>query len=83
MGVNGTAVNKWDGTTIVDSPAVFHGASSTFSWADGHATSRRWLDGATIAYAGSMNTGKYGNPPPSSDIDVPFLISGYAFKGNE
>ena len=56
MNVSGRAANNWAGTTILDSPAAFHGTSSTFSWADGHATSRRWLDGATIAYAASMNT---------------------------
>ena len=83
MNVSGTVANNWSGTTILDSPAAFHGTSSTFSWADGHATSRRWLDGTTIAYAASMNTAKYNNPPPAFDKDVPFLISGYAFRGNQ
>jgi len=82
MNFNGTAPN-WTGTTILDSPAAFHGASSTFSWADGHATSHRWIDGTTIAYAASMNTSKYSSPPPATDLDVPFLISGYAFRGNQ
>ena len=80
--INGSAPN-WTGTTILDSPAAFHGASSTFVWADGHATSRRWIDGATSTYAASMNTGKYGSPPPSTDLDVPFLASGYPFRGNQ
>jgi len=83
MTVNGTAANNWAGTTILDSPAAFHGASSTFSWADGHATSRRWLDATTIAYAASMNQNKYATPPPASDKDTSFLISGYAFRGNQ
>ena len=83
MTVNGSAVNNWSGTSILDSPAAFHGTSSTFSWADGHSTSRRWLDGTTIAYAASMNAGKYGSPPPATDLDVSFLISGYAFRGNQ
>ena len=85
MGVNGTAANNWAGTTIVDSPAVFHGVSSTFSWADGHATSRGWINGATMAYAGSMNPSKYSSAPSaaSTQTDVNFLISGYAFLGNE
>jgi len=82
MNVNGSAPN-WAGTSILDSPAAFHGASSTFCWADGHATSHRWLDGTTIAYAASMNTSKYGSPPPATDLDVPFLISGYGFRGNQ
>jgi len=83
MSATGTAVNHWAGTSILDSPAAFHGSSSTFIWADGHATSRRWLDARTIAYAASMNPNKYGSPPPSTDTDVPFLISGYAFRGNQ
>jgi len=83
MTVSGTAANNWTGTTILDSPAAFHGTSSTFSWADGHCISRRWLDGQTIAYAASMNNSKYGSPPPATDADVPFLVSGYAFVGNQ
>jgi len=85
MGVSGTAANNWSGTTIVDSPAAFHGTSSTFSYADGHAVSRRWLAGATVSYAASMDPGKYGNPPSaaSTAADVEFLIGGYPFVGNE
>jgi len=83
MNVNGSAANNWSGTTILDSPAAFHGTSSTFSWADGHASSRRWLSGVTIAYAASMNTSKYNNPPPASDPDTAFLVSGYGFRGNQ
>jgi len=85
MNVQGTAANNWAGTTILDSPAVFHGVSSTFCWADGHATSRRWLNSATSAYAASMNTSKYSSPPSaaSTQDDVTFLVSGYPFVGNE
>lgn len=83
MDVSGGAANNWAGTRILDSPAAFHGTSSTFSWADGHATSRRWLDGTTLAYAASMNQSKYNNPPPATDKDVSFLISGYGFRGNQ
>ncbi len=83
MNVSGSAADNWSGTTILDSPAAFHGTSSTFSWADGHSTSRRWLDGTTIAYGASMNPGKYSTPPPATDKDVAFLVSGYAFRGNQ
>jgi len=83
MNVNGSAANNWSGTTILDSPAAFHGSSSTFSWADGHSTSRRWLSGVTIAYAASMDPNKYGNPPPASDLDAAWLLAGYAFRGNQ
>ena len=43
----------------IDSPAVFHGNSSTFNFADGHAESHKWIDGATVAFAGSMDVNKY------------------------
>ncbi|HTV41733.1 MAG TPA: prepilin-type N-terminal cleavage/methylation domain-containing protein [Candidatus Sulfotelmatobacter sp.] len=39
-----------------DKVAAFHGNSSTFSFADGHAENRRWLDADTIAYANSTAT---------------------------
>ena len=83
MNVNGNTANNWSGTTILDSPAAFHGTSSTFSWADGHSTSRRWLSGVTIAYAANMDPNKYGSPPPASDLDAVWLVAGYAFRGNQ
>jgi prepilin-type N-terminal cleavage/methylation domain-containing protein len=84
MDVRGSAANTWSGTTILDSPAVFHITSSTFSWTDGHASVRRWLDAATIAYAGSMDPNKYGSPPSAAATarDVAFLIRAYPFLGN-
>src|SRR5215831_15103631 len=48
MNTAGSPQNDFAGTTFEDSPAVFHLNSSTFSWSDGHVTSRRWLDAATI-----------------------------------
>lgn len=85
MAVNGTAANNWAGTTLQDSPAIFHGVSSTFSYADGHAGSRRWQSGATMAYAGSMSANKYSSPPSAAATvqDVSFLVDAYAFIGNE
>src|SRR2546423_2680033 len=85
MAVHGTAANNWAGSALVDSPAVFHVASSSFSWTDGHASSRKWLDGATIAYAASMNPGKYGSMPTAAATarDVAFLIQAYPFVGNQ
>ena len=84
MNINGTAATGWAGSTILDSPAVFHGISSTFSFTDGHASARRWLDGATITYASSMSTTKYSAPPSAaaSARDLAFLITGYPFIGN-
>ena len=34
-----------------DFPAAFHGANSTFNFADGHAESHKWLSGSVIAFA--------------------------------
>jgi prepilin-type N-terminal cleavage/methylation domain-containing protein len=84
MDVRGSAANNWSGTTILDSPAVFHVGSSSFSWTDGHASVRRWLDSATVAFAASMNPDKYGSPPSASATvrDVAFLIRAYPFLGN-
>ncbi|SPE52481.1 conserved exported hypothetical protein [Verrucomicrobia bacterium] len=85
MNVNGIAANHWLGTTFEDSPAVFHVTSSTFSWADGHSSARRWQDPATMAYAGSMDPNKYNNPPNAATTphDVSFVVNAYAFVGNE
>jgi prepilin-type N-terminal cleavage/methylation domain-containing protein len=85
MGINGSALNNWAGSTLVDSPAVFHVSSSSFSWTDGHASARRWLDPATVAYAGSMDPNKYANIPGAAATihDVSFLTKAYPFVGNE
>lgn len=84
MDMRGSAANTWAGTTILHSPAAFHVNSSSFSWADGHSSSRRWLDGATIAYSASMDPNKYANPPGAASTarDVAFLIKAYSFLGN-
>jgi prepilin-type N-terminal cleavage/methylation domain-containing protein len=84
MDVRGTAANNWSGTTILDSPAVFHITSSSFSWTDGHSSARKWLDGATVGYSASMDPNKYGNPPSAASTarDVAFLIRAYPFLGN-
>ncbi len=84
--VSGTADNDWAGTSFVDSPAVFHLNSSTFSWADGHSTARKWQDAATIAYAGDSDYSgtKYGNPPTAAQTphDIAFIKHAYAFTLN-
>ena len=52
---NFTGVDWWD------SPAAFHGSSSTFSFADGHSINRKWLEAATIAHAMDMSSSKYSS----------------------
>jgi prepilin-type N-terminal cleavage/methylation domain-containing protein len=46
------------GAQFNDSPAAFHVNTATFSFTDGHSEARRWLDGATIAYANDPNPNK-------------------------
>ena len=72
------------GAAFQDSPAVFHGSSSTFNFADGHAESRKWLDGATISYAANMNLNKYASSPSpaSTPRDAPWMNKGYAEARN-
>jgi hypothetical protein len=43
------------------------------------------LDGATIAYAASMDPNKYSSSPSAASTarDVSFLVRAYGFKGNE
>jgi prepilin-type N-terminal cleavage/methylation domain-containing protein/prepilin-type processing-associated H-X9-DG protein len=76
---------SFSGATFVDSVASWHGDTSTFSWADGHAENHRWLDAATIAYALDMNPGKYFQAPPgfsSCPHDLYYLANGYATTQN-
>ena len=73
------------GAQVVDSPAAFHSAnSSTFAWADGHATWRKWLDPAVLAHALSTDPNKYATGPilARGPRDVNFLANGYATKAN-
>ena len=64
----GTPATGFVGSTWIDSPAAFHGQNSNFTWADGHASAHKWVDGATIAYAKSMNPNKFSSPPSASAV---------------
>ena len=67
--------------SFIDSPACFHGPNSSFNFADGHATSRKWMNMATINFAASTDANKwsdlprpaYGNAPQ----DTVFVANGY------
>jgi prepilin-type N-terminal cleavage/methylation domain-containing protein/prepilin-type processing-associated H-X9-DG protein len=73
---------SYAGASLIDSPAVFHGSSSTFNFADGHCESRKWKDSATISYAASMDTAKYSSRPGAGATpnDAPWLAEGYASR---
>lgn len=42
-----------------DSPAAFHGRSSTFNFVDGHAEPHKWISQEVINFANSMNPNKF------------------------
>jgi prepilin-type N-terminal cleavage/methylation domain-containing protein len=56
---SGTPAANFTDAVWGDSPAAYHGANSTFNFGDGHAESHKWLSGAVIGFANSMNPKKY------------------------
>jgi prepilin-type N-terminal cleavage/methylation domain-containing protein/prepilin-type processing-associated H-X9-DG protein len=81
----GTPLSSFTDAGTIDSPASFHGSSSTFNFADGHVEARKWLDGAMIKYAKSMDSNKYGSAPSyaQAPIDVLFLAKRYVTTLNK
>jgi prepilin-type N-terminal cleavage/methylation domain-containing protein len=79
-----TTPPNWIGSTEEDSTASWHEQNSTFSMADGHAETHRWVDPAMIAFALSMNPNKYGNEPSLSQCphDLLYIANGYATTRN-
>jgi prepilin-type N-terminal cleavage/methylation domain-containing protein len=80
-----TAQNNYLGSGFYDSPAAYHNPNTVFGFADGHAEAHKWLDGATIQYALSMNPNKYSTPPLGSltKDDAPWVARGYPTQGNQ
>jgi prepilin-type N-terminal cleavage/methylation domain-containing protein len=54
----GTPALNFADAQFRDSPADFHCNAASFSFADGHAESHKWLDPTTLAYARSANLNK-------------------------
>ncbi len=79
-----SAPPDFQSSKMVDSGAIFHGSTSTFSWADGHASSHKWLDEPAIAFAASADPAKYGSAPsfPQAPRDALFLAQGYPTSSN-
>jgi prepilin-type processing-associated H-X9-DG protein len=79
-----SAPPDFQSSKMVDSGAVFHGSTSTFSWADGHANSHKWLDQPAIAFAASADPSKYGSAPTFAQAprDAYFLAQGYPTSSN-
>jgi len=78
----GTGPADFQGADWIDAPAVFHGNSCTFSWADGHSSVKRWLGGYTIAFAQDPDGVRSGSvTPPAknalSDSDAQYVAISY------
>jgi prepilin-type N-terminal cleavage/methylation domain-containing protein/prepilin-type processing-associated H-X9-DG protein len=80
MSVNGTLIQTFN---YVDIFATYHGNVGTFSFADGHAEARKWMDPAIQAVGTATLTegsGVYdyqlwpGTKPNASKYDAPWLI---------
>jgi prepilin-type processing-associated H-X9-DG protein len=84
MNQSGNPNNDFLGSSWIDSPAAFHGSSSTFAFADGHSTPHKWVDPATLWYATTMNASKYSMAPSPSQVthDATWVARGYATKVN-
>ena len=79
MNQTGTEINGFAGSSWIDSPAAFHGTSSSFNFADGHATMHKWIDSATLNYARNMNQSKYGSAPSAAQVknDATWAAKGF------
>jgi prepilin-type processing-associated H-X9-DG protein len=80
MSVNGTLIQTFN---YVDIFATYHGNVGTFSFADGHAEARKWMDPAIQAVGTAtltVGSGVYdyqlwtGTKPNASKFDAPWLI---------
>jgi len=74
----------WTGSAFVDGPAAWHGGTSTFSFADGHAVNHKWIDSATVTYALNMLPNKWQSPPNLAQCpnDLLYVCNGYASEQN-
>ncbi len=72
------------GSSLIDSTANFHGNSSTFNFADGHAEIHKWNDPVMIKYSSSMDQNKFGSSPNDkvAPNDVRWLARRYPSKIN-
>jgi len=81
---NGTWVLQRTGW--VDAFAIFHGATSTISFADGHVEAHKWIDGATIKAATDSSRGISsffwaGGGEGSGNPDFYWMWDKYRFDG--
>jgi hypothetical protein len=85
----GSAAAGFGDAQFEDSPAAFHVQSAVFNFCDGHSESRRWRDGATIAFANDQNynkdsggDGARGNANHAGNADLAWIGAHYPGKQN-
>jgi prepilin-type N-terminal cleavage/methylation domain-containing protein len=79
LGGGGGTSEPFLNSTWIDSPAAYHGVTSTFSFGDGHVEAHRWVVGDTIAKAKSTDQNVKSQPPnPASNVDVMWVARGFA-----
>jgi len=73
----------------IDSPAAFHGSTSTFNFADGHAEPHKWLNSSTLYFAKSMDPNKFtdsvaqvANNPQFGTADLYWVATHYPTINN-
>jgi prepilin-type N-terminal cleavage/methylation domain-containing protein/prepilin-type processing-associated H-X9-DG protein len=73
----------------VDSPAAFHGTTSTFNFADGHAEAHKWVDASTLFFAKSLDPNKAtdyvaqtANNPQNGTEDLYWVATHYPTVNN-
>jgi prepilin-type N-terminal cleavage/methylation domain-containing protein/prepilin-type processing-associated H-X9-DG protein len=73
---------NWDPTAPkwVDCPAVYHITATTFSFADGHVESHRWLNADTIKYAALGDHTQMS--PLATSVDTIYMAQHYACAEN-
>jgi prepilin-type N-terminal cleavage/methylation domain-containing protein len=82
LGGGGGGIN-FQGSSWVDSPAAYHGVTSTFNFVDGHAEAHRWLLADTINMAKSTDTSTsdgvkfYHVPNPPNNADVMWVANAF------
>ncbi|MGN6554872.1 MAG: prepilin-type N-terminal cleavage/methylation domain-containing protein [Verrucomicrobiota bacterium] len=86
---NGSYVVRWNSGTVpgsftwVDTPAVYHVNSGSFSFADGHVEMHKWTDGSIIAAGRKSASGQNGanfNGPHSGN-DYEYVRERYQHQG--
>lgn len=86
---NGSWTVTWTGSgfTWVDPMAMYHGNVTTFAFADGHASSHRWLNGLIINYGKGVASGTVTPSSgatsafPTSGFDYAYIYNGIRFAG--